>query len=102
MSSSIRCRSGEISRVESFIVLLRLRYEAECLNSQLTKQHLSGQPLLNARSKPPLPRERFSPVADQRPILRVGPAVPRNLTGKFSRWPAMCQVDPSETLGLLQ
>ena len=26
------------------------------------------------------------------------PAVPRNLTGKFSWWPAMCQVDPLLTV----
>jgi len=33
-------------------------------------------------------------LADQRPILRSEPAVPRDLTAKFSWWPAMCQVDP--------
>ena len=37
-------------------------------------------------------------VADQRPILRSEPAVPQNLTGKFSWWPAMCQFDPKETV----
>lgn len=26
------------------------------------------------------------------------PAVPRNLTGKFSWWPAMCQVDPFQSV----
>jgi hypothetical protein len=39
-----------------------LRYEAECLTSQHTKQNLRGQPIANPRSKPPLPRERFSPT----------------------------------------
>jgi hypothetical protein len=34
--------------VESFMVLLRLRYEAECLTAQLTKQNLSGQPIPDA------------------------------------------------------
>src|SRR5450631_1965877 len=43
MSSIMRRRSGEIFSDESFMVLLRLRYEAECLTSQLTKQNLKGQ-----------------------------------------------------------
>jgi hypothetical protein len=34
--------------VDSFMALLRLRYEAECLTSQLTKRNLSGQPIPNA------------------------------------------------------
>jgi hypothetical protein len=48
------------------MALLRLRYEAECLIAQLTKQNLSGQPIPDARSKPPLQRERFSPLAGMR------------------------------------
>src|SRR6202021_1315489 len=43
MSSIMRRRSGEIFSGESFMVLLRLRYEAECLTSQLTKQNLRDQ-----------------------------------------------------------
>jgi len=62
MSSIMRRRSGEIFSGESFMALLRLRYEAECLTSQHTKQNLRGQPIANLRSKPPLPRERFSPA----------------------------------------
>src|SRR5579859_7843220 len=50
------------------MALLRLRNEAECLTSQLTKQNLGGQPTADARSKPPLPRERFSPLARYRPV----------------------------------
>jgi hypothetical protein len=40
MSSIMRRRSGEIFSGESFMVLLRLRYEAEYLMSKLTKQSL--------------------------------------------------------------
>src|SRR6202790_1008563 len=61
MSSIMRRRSGEIFSGESCMVLLRLRYEAECLTSKLTKQNPEGQPCCQPRPKPPLPRERFSP-----------------------------------------
>src|ERR1700677_2335318 len=44
MSSIMRRRSGEIFSGESFMVLLRLRYEAECLTSQHTKQNPRDQP----------------------------------------------------------
>src|SRR5208337_4499348 len=74
MSSIMRRRSGEIFSGESFMVLLRLRYEAECLTSQHTKQNLRGQPIANLRSKPPLPRERFSPST---PICHSRPAASR-------------------------
>jgi hypothetical protein len=47
------------------MALLRLRYEAECLISQLTKQNPGGQPPDDARPKPPLPRERFSPLTHE-------------------------------------
>src|SRR6267154_1172541 len=52
------------------MALLRLQNEAECLTSQHTKQNLRDQPFADARSKLPLPRERFSPLADcgRRPI----------------------------------
>jgi len=90
MSSSIRCRSGEISWVESFMALLRLRYEAECLTSQLTKQNRSGQPTPNARSKPPLPRERFSPLAGSRgfhPHYRRSTRDDSDRRGAVASWP---------------
>jgi hypothetical protein len=44
MSSIMRRRSGEIFSGESFMALLRLRYEADCLKSKLTKQNPRGQP----------------------------------------------------------
>jgi hypothetical protein len=37
--------------------------EAECLSSQHTKQNLRDQSSAKPRSKPSLPRERFSPLA---------------------------------------
>src|SRR5260370_15978818 len=61
MSSIMRRRSGEILSDESFMALLRLRNEADCLTSQHTKQNLRDQPPADPGSKPPLPRERFSP-----------------------------------------
>jgi len=38
--------------------------EANCLTSQHTKHSLKHQQSTNAESKLPLPRERFSPVAE--------------------------------------
>src|SRR3981081_4088490 len=54
-------RSGEIFWDESFMALLRSRNEADRLISKHTKQSLKPQPSSAAGSKPPLPRERFSP-----------------------------------------
>jgi hypothetical protein len=47
------------------MALLRLRNEAECLTSQITKQNLGGQ-LLRRPIETTLPRERFSPLAVSR------------------------------------
>ena len=44
MSSIMRRRSGEIFSGESFMALLRLRDEADCLTVQHTKQNLRPQP----------------------------------------------------------
>src|ERR1700674_4247297 len=66
MSSIMRRRSGEILSDESFMALLRLRNEADCLTSQHTKQNLRDQPPADPGSKPPLPRERFSPSTPRR------------------------------------
>src|ERR1700676_733442 len=71
MSSIMRRRSGEILSDESFMALLRLRNEADCLTSQHTKQNLRDQPPADPGSKPPLPRERFSPTLR---IVRLLPA----------------------------
>jgi hypothetical protein len=52
------------------MALLRLRYEAECLTSQITKQNLGGQPLRRL-IETTLPRERFSPLAASCLIVSV-------------------------------
>jgi hypothetical protein len=49
------------------MALLRLRNEAECLTSQITKQNLGGQ-LLRRPIETTLPRERFSPLARLAPV----------------------------------
>ena len=46
--------------------MLRSREKADCLHSELTEQSQKPHILAFPRSKPPLPRERFSPLADRR------------------------------------
>src|ERR1700735_959320 len=64
ISSIMRWRSGETLRGDSFMALLRLKSEANCLTLQPTKQSPKHQLSSNPQSEPPLPRERFSPGVD--------------------------------------
>ena len=77
ISSIMRWRSRETLRGESFMALLRLQHEADCLTSQLTKQSLKHQQSSKPKSELPLPRERFSPriascVAGKRTLMTGG------------------------------
>src|SRR5215469_16577513 len=49
------------------MTVLRSREEADCLHSELTEQSRKAHILASPRPKLPLPRERFSPLADERP-----------------------------------
>jgi hypothetical protein len=51
------------------MVLLRVTDEADCLICHSTEQSLDAHVPAGARSEPPLPRERFSPLAGWRPSL---------------------------------
>jgi len=54
------------------MALIPVRSEADCLTSNHTKQSLRPQPSLGAQIEAlPLPRERFSPLAELR--LLAGP-----------------------------
>src|ERR1700733_8569012 len=76
MSSIMRRRSGEIFSGESFMALLRLRNEADCLTSQHTKQNPGPQLPVNRKTKSHLTRERFSPST---PTCRWSPSALRPL-----------------------
>jgi hypothetical protein len=70
---------------------LRLRYEAECLTSQITKRNLGGQPLRRL-IETTLPRERFSPLADTRRTLLPKPDIDRQESK--TNTPTFTDLDP--------
>src|ERR1700677_4107226 len=82
MSSIMRRRSGEIFSGESFMALLRLPDETDCLTVHHTKQNLRPQPPLGPSTKLPLPRERFSPPAHFCPPRAAALWVPDLLEGE--------------------
>src|SRR5208283_4328875 len=64
MSSIMRCRSGLMDWVDSVMALLLVSDEADCLSTEHKKQITSGATYLRSWIGAPLPRERFSPLAE--------------------------------------
>src|SRR5882757_7666012 len=87
MSSIMRRRSGEILSGESFMALLRLRNEAECLSSQLTKQNLRDQLYTDADRSHPYRASGLvrRPLVDRRDWQLPGRSILRSCAGASQR-----------------
>jgi len=72
------------------MALIRVRNEADYLASNHTKQSLRPQPSLGAQIEAlPLPRERFSPLADS-----IAMALSRFVVGTLSTSPKSIACNP--------